>query len=153
MYNRPIGSAPPPPIFPCQFLGCLLYRTVTPPPPPPPPPGADPGFRRGVSYIQKGGGGGVRTGISGADPSCCRVLGKSTSKKKLQTAVGGGPITPKKTLYPRIPPPPPRFHGILHGSTPQVVPVPIGLHCKKGVFKLSDRLLNCSAAICLPLVI
>ena len=34
--------------------------------------------------------GGVRTGISGADPNCCRVLGKSTSKKKLQTAVGGG---------------------------------------------------------------
>ena len=42
----------------------------------------------GGSYIQKGGGG--RTGISGADPNCCRVLGKSTSKKKLQTAVGGG---------------------------------------------------------------
>ena len=40
--------------------------------------GADPGFRRGVSYIQKGG---FRTGISGADPNCCRVLGKSTSKK------------------------------------------------------------------------
>ena len=50
--------------------------------------GADPGFRRGVSYIQKGGG--VRTGISGADPNCCRVLGKSTSTTKLQTAVGGG---------------------------------------------------------------
>ena len=33
----------------------------------------------GVSYIQKGG---FRTGISGADPNCCRVLGKSTSKKK-----------------------------------------------------------------------
>ena len=44
----------------------------------------------GGSYIQKGGGGGVRTGISGADPNCCRVLGKSTSKTKLQTAVGGG---------------------------------------------------------------
>ena len=41
----------------------------------------------GGSYIQKGG---FRTGISGADPNCCRVLGKSTSKKKLQTAVGGG---------------------------------------------------------------
>ena len=44
--------------------------------------------RRG-SRIQKGGGfrtfrrggGGVRTGISGADPNCCRVLRKSTSKK------------------------------------------------------------------------
>ena len=56
--------------------------------------GADPGFRRGVgSYIQRGGG--VRTGISGADPSCCRVLGKSTSRQKLQTAVGGVPITQK----------------------------------------------------------
>ena len=58
----------------------------------------------GVSYIQKGG---FRTGISGAGPNCCRVLGKSTSKKKLQTAVwggggGGGPITQKKTLYPRM---------------------------------------------------
>ena len=42
----------------------------------------------GGSYIQKGGG--VRTGISGADPNCCRALGKSTSKQKLQTAVGGG---------------------------------------------------------------
>ena len=66
--------------------------------------GADPGFRRGGggSYIQKGGG--VRTGISGADPSCCRVLGKSTSKKKLQTAVGGGDSDhPKKHLYPRMP--------------------------------------------------
>ena len=60
-------------------------------------PGADPGFRRGVSYIQKGG---FRTGISGADPNCCRALGKSTSKKKLQTAVGGGggPITPKNPV-------------------------------------------------------
>ena len=52
----------------------------------------------GGSYIQKGGGG-VRTGISGADPNWCRALGKSRSKKKLQTAVGGGggPITPQKT--------------------------------------------------------
>ena len=65
-------------------------------------PGADPGFRRGgfvhseggVSYIQKGG---FRTGISGADPNCCRALGKSTSKKKLQTAVGGVSDHPKKT--------------------------------------------------------
>ena len=40
--------------------------------------------------------GGVRTGISGADPNCCRALGKSTSKKKLQTAVGGGVRSPKK---------------------------------------------------------
>ena len=50
--------------------------------------------RRG-SRIQKGGGsyiqkGGFRTGISGADPNCCRALGKSTSNTKLQTAVGGG---------------------------------------------------------------
>ena len=30
----------------------------------------------GGSYIQKGG---FRTGISGADPNCCRALGKSTS--------------------------------------------------------------------------
>ena len=37
-----------------------------------------------------------RTGISGADPNCCRVLGKSTSKKKLQTAVGGGVRSPPK---------------------------------------------------------
>ena len=72
-------------------------------------PGADPGFRRGGgggSYIQKGGGG-FRTGISGADPNCCRVLGKSTSKKKLQTAVGGGgggPITQKTSLYPGMRP-------------------------------------------------
>ena len=61
--------------------------------------GADPGFRRGGG----GGGGfvhsegGFRTGISGADPNCCRVLGKSTSKKKLQTAVGGVSDHPKKT--------------------------------------------------------
>ena len=65
--------------------------------------GADPGFRRGggVRTFRRGGGG-VRTGISGADPNCCRVLGKSTSKKKLQTAVGGFPITQKKPLYPRM---------------------------------------------------
>ena len=65
------------------------------------------GFRGG-SRIQKGGGsyiqkGGFRTGISGADPNCCRVLGKSTSKKKLQTAVGGVSDHPKKKpLYPRM---------------------------------------------------
>ena len=53
----------------------------------------------GVSYIQKGG---FRTGISGADPNCSRALGKSTSKKKLQTAVGGVSDHPKKTLYPRM---------------------------------------------------
>ena len=41
-------------------------------------------------------GGGGRTGISGADPNCCRALGKSTSKKKLQTAVGGGVRSPPK---------------------------------------------------------
>ena len=42
--------------------------------------GADPGFRRGgVRTFRRGGGGGVRTGISGADPNCCRALGKSTS--------------------------------------------------------------------------
>ena len=40
-------------------------------------------------------GGGGRTGISGADPSCCRVLGKS-SKKKLQTAVRGVSDHPPK---------------------------------------------------------
>ena len=64
--------------------------------------GADPGFRRGGgSYIQKGGGG-VRTGISGEDPNCCRALGKSTSKKKLQTALGGGSDDPPppNNLYP-----------------------------------------------------
>ena len=53
----------------------------------------------GGLYIQKGG---FRTGISGADPNCCRALGKSTSKKKLQTAVGGFPITQKTPLYPRL---------------------------------------------------
>ena len=48
----------------------------------------------GVRTFRRGGG---RTGISGADPNCCRVLGKSTSKKKLQTAVGGGGFrSPKK---------------------------------------------------------
>ena len=60
--------------------------------------GADPGFRRGggVRTFRRGGEG-VRTGISGADPNCCRALGKSTSKKKLQTAVGGGGVrSPKK---------------------------------------------------------
>ena len=45
---------------------------------------------RGGGFVHSEGGGGVRTGISGADPNCCRALGKSTSKKKLQTAVGGG---------------------------------------------------------------
>ena len=51
-------------------------------------------IRRG-SRIQKGG---FRTFRRGG------VLGKSTSNKKLQTAVGGGggPITPQKTLYPRM---------------------------------------------------
>ena len=69
-------------------------------------PGADPGFRRGWGVVHsegggglvgwlvgwlsggftpcrhlRGGGRGVRTGISGADPNCCRALGKSTSKK------------------------------------------------------------------------
>ena len=41
----------------------------------------------------------IRTGISGAEPNCCRALGKSTSKNKLQTAVGGGGGSehPKKT--------------------------------------------------------
>ena len=80
----------------------------------PPPPSGNPvsapvGGSRGGSRIQKGGGfvhseggGGVRTGISGADPNCCRVLGKSTSKKKLQTAVGGGSDHPPPHLYPRM---------------------------------------------------
>ena len=64
--------------------------------------GADPGFRRG-GFVHSEGGGGVRTGISGADPNRCRVLGKSTSKQKLQTAMGGGgPMTPKPPLYPRM---------------------------------------------------
>ena len=60
--------------------------------------GADPGFRRGGGFVHSEGGGGVRTGISGADPNCCRVLGKSTSKKELQTAVGG------VSDHPKIPP-------------------------------------------------
>ena len=75
-------------------------------------PGADPGFRRG---------GGVRTGISGGDPNWCRALGKSTSKTKLQTAVGGGggPMTPKKPLYPRMRafPNPNPAHGLQLGYT------------------------------------
>ena len=55
----------------------------------------------GGSYIQKGGG--VRTGISGADPNCCRALDKSTSKiADSRRGGGGGPITPKKNLYPRL---------------------------------------------------
>ena len=53
----------------------------------------------GVSYIQKGGG--VRTGISGADPNCCRALGKSTSNTNCRQPWGGGPNTPKN-LYPRM---------------------------------------------------
>ena len=76
-----------------QCISCILCS------------GADPGFRRvcfvhsegGVSYIQKGG---FRTGISGANLNCCRALGKSTSKTKLQTAIGGGGgfrSPPKKT--------------------------------------------------------
>ena len=56
--------------------------------------GADPGFRRGGFVHSEGGG--VRTGISGADPNCCRALGKSTSKQKLQTAVGGASDHPQK---------------------------------------------------------
>ena len=52
-------------------------------------------IQKGRGFVHSEGGGGVRTGISGADPSCCRVLGKSTSKQKLQTAVGGVPITQK----------------------------------------------------------
>ena len=59
---------------------------------------------RGGPRIQKGGvrtfrrgGGGVRTGISGADPNCCRVLGKSTSKIKIaDSRRGGGVRSPKK---------------------------------------------------------
>ena len=42
-----------------------------------PPLKMDPGQAR----IQDSEGGGGRTGISGADPNCCRALGKSTSKK------------------------------------------------------------------------
>ena len=54
----------------------------------------DPRLRGGgVSYIQKGG---FRKGISGVDPNCCRALGKSTSKQKLQTAVGGVSDHPPK---------------------------------------------------------
>ena len=64
--------------------------------------------RRG-SRIQKGGGGFVHSEggfsyrISGADPNGCRALGKSTSKKKLQTAVGwvfDHPPPPKKKKKP-----------------------------------------------------
>ena len=47
-----------------------------------------------------GGGGGGRTGISGADPNCCRALGKSTSKKNADSRRGGGTITPKKPIRP-----------------------------------------------------
>ena len=86
--------------MPCQHLYEGHYSRLK--------PGADPGFRRGgfvhseggVSYIQKGG---FRTGISGADPNCCRALGKSTSKTKIAgSRRGGGPITQKKPLYPRL---------------------------------------------------
>ena len=51
----------------------------------------------GGSYIQKGGG--VRTGISGADPNCCRALGKSTSKTKIADSRrgGGSDHSPRKT--------------------------------------------------------
>ena len=54
-------------------------------------------IQKGGSYIQKGGG--VRTGISGADPNCCRALGKSTSKKKIADSRrgGGGSDHPKQT--------------------------------------------------------
>ena len=82
--------------------------------------GADPGFRRGGggSYIQKGG---FRTGISGADPNCCRALGKSTSTKKMQTAVGGGggPITKPK----------PPVSAPVEGAPAQLV----GPNCKKKI--------------------
>ena len=55
----------------------------------------------GGSYIQKGGGG--RTGISGADPNCCRVLGKSTSKKKIaDSRRGGGVRSPQKNPCIRV---------------------------------------------------
>ena len=59
-------------------------------------------IQKGGSYIQKGG---FRTGISGADPNCCRALGKSTSKKKIADSRRGGvPITQNKPLYPRMSP-------------------------------------------------
>ena len=78
---------------------------------PPPPPGEDPGFRRGVVHSEGGG----RTGISGADPNCCRALGKSTSKQK-NTAVGGGGFrSPPKNLYPRLPPPPMLYVSVAVG--------------------------------------
>ena len=61
-------------------------------------PGADPGFRRGGGFVHsEGGGGGVRTGISGADPNCCRALGKSTSKTNCRQPWGGGGVrSPQK---------------------------------------------------------
>ena len=37
-------------------------------------------IQKGGGFVHSEGGGGVRTGISGADPNCCRALGKSTSK-------------------------------------------------------------------------
>ena len=61
--------------------------------------GADPGFRRGGgSYIQKGGG--VRTGISGADPNCCRAWAnqQATNQKIADSRRGGGGCDhPKET--------------------------------------------------------
>ena len=58
--------------------------------------GADPGFRRGgVRTFRRGGG--VRTGISGADPNCCRALGKLINKQKeIADRRGGGSDHPPK---------------------------------------------------------
>ena len=75
---------------------------------PPIAPGADPGFRRG-GFVHQKGGGGVRTGISGADPSCCRVLGANQqAKKNCRQPWGGGGDHPKKkpvSAHEPLPPP------------------------------------------------
>ena len=52
----------------------------------------------GGGFVHSEGGGGVSyRNFRLADPNCCRALGKSTSKKKLQTAVGGVSDDPQKT--------------------------------------------------------
>ena len=55
----------------------------------------------GVSYIQKGGGGFVQE-FQERIQIVAGPWANQQAPKKLQTAVGGFPITQKKNLYPRL---------------------------------------------------
>ena len=63
--------------------------------------GADPGFRRGGSYIQKGGGGFAQE-FQERIQIVAGPWANQQAKKNCRQPWGGGPITPQKNLYPRL---------------------------------------------------